>query len=183
MTRVKTMTTRRILLSAILLLAGLCSCKKEEPADPIKTVELTVEVSVPEALLNVTEMTVMARTADGMTAQKVDSPIWKYAFPLINQFTATTVPVILEISLKGKEVEKGDYIDAGIKYRLSFDAVCESGKKVNIDSYAKDISARVVWLSSTGTYGTLSPMFYTWKGELKVDGSAPAGYVLYELTQ
>ena len=171
------------ILSATMLIA-LGSCKKEEPEDPVQVVNLTARINVPQTVLDVADMTVTFRTSYNMLTETVDTPDWSYEFPLTGNHEMTTaMPVNVDVSLKGKSLEKGDPINAGINYSLSFDTVFESGATEHIATFEKKNAARIVWISSTGKFGSLAPLEYSWKGELRKDESVPAKYSVNALNK
>ena len=170
-----------LLLSATALLC-LSSCKKEEAVDPVSDVVITARVSVPAALLKVADIAVTVRTATGLFVNTVDSPDWKYSYPMTVLPGNFAEPVHFDVSVKGKQVQKGDPIDAGVKYGLDFETVFESGATLPIASFDESVSGRVIWISSEGQYGSLEPFNYEWRGEIKEKASSPAKYAVQAIT-
>jgi len=168
-----------VLLCLVLLVS---SCKKEEPVDRIVSVNMTVRISAPSALLNVADVEVVARTSRNIVSKVADSPDWSYVFPLTGESDAdTAMPVHLDVSMKGKDVGKGTPIDAGVSYLLNFDTLFESGKTEHIATFEQKNAARIVWISSTGKYGSLMPLDFSWYGDLKKDETSSAGYTVNDL--
>lgn len=172
-----------ILLSSTVLI-GISSCKKEEPEDPFVAVNMITKVSLPQALLNVADVTVMIRTSDNLVAETVDSPDWKFVLPLTGRSEiTTTMPIRFDLSLKGKDVEKGEPVNAGVSVDLTFESEFGSGRTEPILHVEKKNSAQVIWISSEGRYGSLAPLQYYWRGDLKKDESSPAKYSIKSMTE
>ncbi len=175
--------TTLLSLTALLCLGlFLGSCKKEEPVDPVVSVNMTVNVNAPSALLDVAEIVVAARTSTSLVTKSVDSPDWTYVVPLTDgSVLDSAVPVHLDVTLKGKAVDKGTPIDAGVTYTLLFDTLFESGKTERIATFEKKNAARIIWISSTGKYGSLLPLNFSWRGDLKTTDYLPARYIVNDL--
>lgn len=175
------------LLATALLLSGtlltcLFSCKKEEiPEDPVKGVVLTVSVSVPQAVLDVADIAVSMRTPYALETKSVDETKWVYHFEVAEPSGASPMPVHVDVSVKGREMEKGNEIFAGLRYAFSFDTVFESGAEEHIASFEKNVSGRIIWISSERRYGSFEPFNYAWRGEMKAAPKSPAKYIVEEL--
>lgn len=168
---------------ALVLVLCIGSCQKEEPEEVFEAVTLRATVTAPQALLNVAELTATIRTSDNLVVETVDSPDWTFVYTVTGRSEiATAMPMYFDVSLKGKDVEKGRPIDAGVTYKLDFESCFESGKTLPFASFEKKNFAHVIWISSTGRYGSLLPLEYSWKGEIKKAADLPAKYAVNGLS-
>ena len=181
-TQPRLLAAAALLLSVTLLLC-LASCKKEEaPEDPVKGIALVAGISVPQGVLDVAEVSVTVRTPYSLDVKTVDGPEWTYSFEVPSPSGTSPMPVHFDVSVKGKPVPKGDAIPAGLSYEIAFETVYGSGARTRIATFEKQISGRIIWISSTGQYGTLEPFNYAWRGEMKAAADSPAKYAVEALT-
>lgn len=169
------------LLLSVTALAILPSCKKEDAVDPVAGILLTAKVSVPEDLLMVADVTMTVSAPDSLFVDAVNARTWTRSYYMKDSLGFVTAPLLLNVSMEGKEMAKGKAIDAGIKYEFGFETVFESGARIPIVSFKKTVSGHVIWLPSERRYGSLEPFNYVWRGEIISDPTGPAKYSIQEL--